>query len=69
MNLNTVLLSIVLALSGWTLTRVLALSEQMSALTERDLNRGRDILELRARLAVIETQLQANNLAIVRLSK
>lgn len=69
LNLNTILLSIVLTLSGWTLTRVFALSEQMSALNESKLVINRDILELRARVSLVEAQIQATNLAIARMNK
>lgn len=69
LNVNTILLSIVLALSGWTLTRVLALSEQMSALNESKVVINRDIIELRARLSLVEAQIQATNLTIARMNK
>lgn len=68
-NVNTILLSIVLALSGWTLTRVFALSEQMSALNESKIVINRDIIELRARLSLVEAQIQATNLTIARMNK
>lgn len=69
LNLNTILLSIVLTLSGWTLTRVFALSEQMSALNESKLVINRDILELRARVSLVEAQIQATNLTIAHMNK
>ncbi len=67
LNLNTVLLTLILGLSGWTLNRVASLGEQMSAVNERDTSRVREILEIRTRLTTVEAQLQANSLAIARM--
>lgn len=68
LNLNTVFLAVLLALSGWTLQRVSTLSEQVSAMIERNSSYTRELIELRARVTATEVQAQANELAIVRLS-
>lgn len=67
LNFNTVLLSVVTTLSSWTLTRVFAMSEQMSALIERDAGQSRELMDMRSRLAQVEVQLQANTIALARL--
>lgn len=69
MNLNTVMLGVVLGLSGWTLNRVSSLSEQISAINERGNAQQRELIELRARLTVTDAQVQANALAIARMAK
>lgn len=66
-NLNTVLLGVLVGLSGWTLNRVQNLSEQMAAAVVTSTGQTRDIDSLRSRMGVAEAQIQANALAIARL--
>lgn len=68
-NINTVLLGVVVAISGWTLNRVQNLSEQMAGNNVQVTTQTRDIDNLRARMSVAEAQIQANALAIARLQK
>lgn len=68
-NLNTVLLTIVLALGGWTLNRTAALSEQMSAASERDSALATTMTDIRARLVLAETQIQDIRLEIAAIKK
>lgn len=68
LNINTALLGLVVALSAWTINRVSALSEQMSAGNERFSGQARELVEIRARLTLCEAQGQANALAIARMT-
>ena len=67
LNINTALIALLIGLSGWTLNKVSALGEQMSAMTESRMSINRDILELRARVTAIEVAVQANQIAIARI--
>lgn len=58
LNLNTILLAVLMALSGWTLNRVSDLSERMSAVAVMNTNYTRELLELRARITSVEAQVQ-----------
>lgn len=58
LNLNTILLGVLMALSGWTLNRVSDLSERMSAVAVMNTNYTRELLELRARITSVEAQVQ-----------
>ena len=64
LNLNTIFLAILVALSGWTLNKVSVLGEQMSVVTERHSTYSRELLELRARVATIELRIQEIRLEI-----
>lgn len=68
-GLNTILLGIVLALSGWTLNRVSTLSEKMAGVTVSVSGQTVDMDALRARLSLAEAQIQANAIAIARIQK
>lgn len=69
LNLNTVFLAVLLALSGWTLNRVSNLGEQMSAIVERNTGYTRDLTEIRARLALCEAQIQTIRLDMAKAEK
>lgn len=66
-NLNTVLLTIVLALAGWTLNKVNGLGEQVVLATERNVVQASAILDIRSRMTTAEATIQANQLAIARM--
>lgn len=67
LNANTVLLAIVISLSGWTLTRVAAISEKMSATEERYLNQNREMMELRSKIAKVDAEVQLARLEVARI--
>lgn len=69
LNLNTVLLGIVLALSGWTLNRVSTLSETMAVAVSVSNNQAHDIDLVRSRLATVEIEQQKLAVEIVRLQQ
>lgn len=65
-NINTVLLGIIVALSGWTLNRVQGLSEKMAAVTVQTTTTERDLDIIRVRLATVEAQVLSNSLNMAR---
>lgn len=67
LNINTVLLAVVVALSTWTVNRVQNLSEQMAANSVQVTTQNRDIETMRARMMVNEAKIEANALAIARM--
>lgn len=67
LNINTVLLTAVLAIAGWTLTRVVTLGESMATGSAQSTAQAAATVELRARIAAIEVQVQANKIEITRL--
>jgi hypothetical protein len=62
LNLNTILLTLVLALSGWTLRTVVEMSTVQASMLERILQHDREIVELRSR--TIETEKVVTQLRI-----
>jgi len=66
-NLNTILLGIVLGMGSWTLHRVVAIGEELATGAQRDLNFAATETEFRTRLAAVEAQIQANQIALARL--
>lgn len=56
-NFNSVLLTIVLLLSGWTLKTVYELATTAAATAQQVQQRGRDIDRLDTRMGVAETQI------------
>lgn len=66
-NINSVFLTILLTMSGWTLLKVVSLSEANVASTSSISAQNAATVELRARMVSAEVQLQANTIAITRL--
>jgi hypothetical protein len=60
LNINSIFLTVLIAISGWTLLKVVTLGEANVAQTGAT-------IELRARMVAAEVQLQANTIAITRL--
>lgn len=68
-GVNTILITIVLALSGWTLSRVSDVSTIVAVSRADAASQQRDIDYLRIRIAAVETLQQKLQVDIVKLSK
>lgn len=63
-NLNSVLLTLVLALSAWSLKEIVQQGRDFSKMEERLSNQTVAVTELRIRLASVETELTAIQIKI-----
>lgn len=54
LNFNSVLITICVAISGWTLQKVSTLGEQQATGIEKDATMEREIVDVRARTAMLE---------------
>lgn len=66
-NINTALLSLVLAIAGWTLAKVVTLGESIAIGAERDIAMSVAFTDLRSRVLSVEVRLQANQIELARL--
>ncbi len=66
LNVNSLLIAIVMAISGWALMENISQGKNFTRLEERIQNQGTSLLEIRARLTDDETRMLAMQLLLTK---